>query len=124
MTSFFRVIQVGFLLPSHALAVLQRERTSEAGSMFGKRCTLSVRFEPKVGGGGHVLFEADSHPEFVQRLIVEPHAQGWLAAVFLTEAVYKRPDKDFLTQIRVWLAELFQLAPEAEGVGPRVKAIR
>lgn len=123
MASFFRVIQVGFLLPSHALAVLQSGRPAVNGAAFGRRCAIAVRFEPKVGGGGHVLFSSDTDPESVQRLIIEPHARGWLAAVFLTEADYQRPDEAFVVQIRIWLAEMFQLSPEAEGVGLRVKAI-
>lgn len=114
MACFHRVVAVGFLLPGHALSCLERGSKAADTKAFGRPARISARFESKPGGGGHVVFSREDRPDVPERLIIEPHPTGWYAAAFLTESDYRRTDEVFLEQIRVWLADLFQLKPIAE----------
>lgn len=117
MNAFYRVVNVGFLLPSNALAALSRPLSAKETHYFGKRAAVAARFESKPGGGGHIAFFREDRPEAVDRIVIEPHARGWAVAAYVTDASSRRADDALVEQIRLWLFDLFGIRPSDEPAG-------
>jgi hypothetical protein len=119
----YRVVQLGFAIRNDAARPLA-ERTSGEITRGGKRIRAMTLFEPKVGGGGHLLLLDEEAGTTWARVLVEPDgATMTLVAAFL-EGDWESTDDALAADVREWLAALLGIAPAAlidaggNGAGP------
>ncbi len=107
MTAFHRVVGMSLPLSADALRLFAEGSAAKSSTYGGKPVELSVEFEPKVGGGGHLLFRrsrADGDPS---RLIIEPVLDGATAVAWVTDADYRLSDDHCRTEVSRWLKDVF-----------------
>jgi hypothetical protein len=101
----YRVVQLGINLRSEIAPALA-DRTTGTVVRRGKTIAASTLFEPKVGGGGHLLLMEDGVATPWARLLVEPDGPivNLNAAIF--DGDWDVSDDVLATEARQWLRAL------------------
>jgi hypothetical protein len=112
----YRVVQLGFALKADAAHPLA-ERTSGEISHAGKRIRACTLFEPKVGGGGHLLLLDEEAGTTWARVLIEPEGPVLSMVAAFLEGDWESTDEALATQIRDWMATLLGVAPSMIDAG-------
>lgn len=105
----YRVVQLGFALEADAARPLA-ERTSGEISHGGKRIRACTLFEPKVGGGGHLLLLDEEAGTTWARVLIEPEGIMLSMVAAFLEGDWESSDETLAHRIREWMATLLGVA--------------
>jgi hypothetical protein len=109
-----RVVALGWPLQADAVQRFRKSVAEGETASFPRRALVLATFEPKAGGGGHVVFTRPDKPDEEDRIVIEPATIGWTAAAYVTAADYRRPDEAYEALARERLFDLFGLKIDPE----------
>jgi hypothetical protein len=112
----YRVVQLGVSVSADDARSLS-QRTTGSVAHAGREARGSTLFEPKVGGGGHLLLFEDERPEPWARILVEPDGPcvSLVAAIF--DGEWEASDEALMSQVRAWLQALHAVPRAAAADG-------
>jgi hypothetical protein len=118
----YRVVQLGFALKADAARPLA-ERTSGEIAHAGRRIRACTLFEPKVGGGGHLLLLDEEAGTTWARVLIEPEGSSLAMVAAFLEGDWDTSDEALASQVREWMATLLGVVPAVvdgggNGTGP------
>jgi hypothetical protein len=113
----YRVVQLGLTMKSEAARGFA-ERTSGEIARAGKRIRAGTLFEPKVGGGGHLLLLDEDAGTTWARVLVEPDGAIVSLVAAILDGDWDSSDEALATQVRDWMTSLLGIGAGAFTEGP------
>jgi hypothetical protein len=101
----YRVVQLGLSLRT-ATARPLAERAAADITVDGKTTRASSLFEPKVGGGGHLLLVNEETGATWARLLVEPDGPVLSLAAAILDVEWEESDDTVVARVRAWITAL------------------
>jgi hypothetical protein len=108
----YRVVQLGVNINAEIANALA-ERTCGEIPARGRRVQGCTLFEPKVGGGGHLLLLEDQHERPWARVLVEPDGPMVNLVAVILDGEWEASDETLAAQVRDWLKALHKLPVSA-----------
>jgi hypothetical protein len=104
----YRVVQLGLFVTADRARTLA-QRTSGRVSMDDRTIEGSSLFEPKVGGGGHLLLFEDGREQPWARVLVEPDGPMVNLVAAVLDGEWETSDETLVSQVRCWLNSLHSI---------------
>ena len=82
------------------------ERAAAEIAVDGKLTRASSLFEPKVGGGGHLLLVNEETGATWARLLVEPDGPVLSLAAAILDVEWEESDETVVARVRAWVTAL------------------
>lgn len=112
----YRVVHLGISIRAEAAPALA-DRVAGPVQRRGERITASAIYEPKVGGGGHLLLIEDGAATPWVRLLVEPDGATVNINAAIFENDWEASDDALVLEVRDWLRALHGIHAHAEDAG-------
>jgi hypothetical protein len=121
----YRVVQLGVNIGATDARAVSDRATGEV-TRRGRRFSASTLFEPKVGGGGHLLLLQDGDANPWARVLVEPDGPMVNLVAAILEGDWEASDDTLAAEVLSWMRQLhgsLAAALDAPQTGPPPESV-